>query len=88
MENNFYSIPRNVFVPQETSPNFPVEQKKRQIIFHYPAPFCTISGFLLAVSRDILPNTYMPPESLSPRRRLTVTPWCGRSTLPSTNQSQ
>ena len=38
---------------------------------------------MLAFSRDILPNVKMSPVSLSPRRGLTVSPWCGRNTLPS-----
>ncbi|MBS6997524.1 hypothetical protein G4974_04665 [[Ruminococcus] gnavus] len=42
-----------------------------------------ISGFMLAVSRGILPNAQMSPVFLSPRRGLTVSPWCGRNTLPS-----
>jgi len=41
------------------------------------------SGFVLAVSRDTLPSIYQPPESLSPRRGLTVSPRCGRDAFPS-----
>lgn len=41
------------------------------------------SGFMLAVSRNTLPSIYQPPESLSPRRGLTISPRCGRDTLPS-----
>ena len=41
------------------------------------------SGFMLAVSRDVLPNTYLAAGNLSPRRGLTVSPWRGRDTLPS-----
>ena len=41
------------------------------------------SGFMLAVSRDALPSIYIAAGNLSPRRGLTVSPWCGRDTLPS-----
>jgi len=41
------------------------------------------SGFMLAVSRDILPNICIAAGNLSPRRGLTVSPWRGRDTLPS-----
>ena len=41
------------------------------------------SGFMLAVSRDTLPSIYQPPDSLSPRRGLTISPRCGRDTIPS-----
>ena len=42
-----------------------------------------ISGFMLAVSRDALPNICIAAGNLSPRRGLTVSPWRGRDTLPS-----
>ena len=38
---------------------------------------------MLAVSRDALPSIYIAAGNLSPRRGLTVSPWCGRDTLPS-----
>jgi len=50
--------------------------------------FCFIGGFLLAVSRNALPGIYMSPEYLSPRRRLTLSPWRGRNVLPNISQSQ